>query len=98
MSGKGFAENGSEKTEEKIVEKTEVKRQTVKNTEFPYADLLDMSRPVSKKHPPMSLYDRAAQFSAFAALTGHGEAIRQTADMVEEKVALEIEREIPEDI
>ena len=94
MSGKGYAENEKEKAEEKTVEK----RQPAKSTDFPYADLLDMSRPVSKKHPPMSLYDRAAQFSAFAALTGHGEAIRQTADMVEEKVALEIEREIPEDI
>ena len=89
MSEKGFAENEREKAE---------KSQTSKGTEFPYADLLDMPRPVSKKHPPMSIYDRAAQFSAFAALTGHGEAIRQTADMVEEKVALEIEREVPEDI
>ena len=89
MSEKGFAKNEREKTE---------KQQTSKSTEFPYADLLDMPRPISKKHPPMSIYDRAAQFSAFAALTGHGEAIRQTADMVEEKVALEIEREVPEDI
>ena len=93
MSEKGFAKNEREKAEEKTVE-----RPTSKGTAFPYADLLDMSRPISKKHPPMSIYDRAAQFSAFAALTGHGEAIRQTADMVEEKVALEIEREIPEDI
>ena len=94
MSEENFAGNEREETEEKAEEK----RQTAKNTEFPYADLLDMSRPVSKKHPPMSFYDRAAQFSAFAALTGHGDAIKQTADMVEEKVALEIEREIPEDI
>lgn len=65
---------------------------------FPYADLLDMSRPISKKHPTMSVYDRAAQFSAFAALTGHSAAISQTEELVEEKVAFEIEREEPEDI
>lgn len=65
---------------------------------FPYGDLLERNRPVSKKHPPMSRYDRAAQFSSFAALTGHGEAISKTADMVEEKVAFEVEREAPEDI
>ena len=94
MSEGNFSGNEREETEKKAEEK----RQTVKNTDFPYADLLDMSRPVSKKHPPMSLYDRAAQFSAFAALTGHGDAISRTEDMVEEKVALEIEREVPEDI
>lgn len=65
---------------------------------FPYGDLLERNRPVSKKHPPMSRYDRAAQFSSFAALSGHGEAISKTADMVEEKVAFEVEREAPEDI
>lgn len=65
---------------------------------FPYEDLLDMEHPVSKKHPPMSLYDRAAQFSAFAALTGHGEAISRTADMVEEQIGFEVEKVLPEDI
>ncbi len=64
---------------------------------FPYADLLDRPRPVSKTHPPMSLYDRAAQFSAFAALSGHSEAISQTEELVEEKVALEVERERQEE-
>ena len=93
MSDESFAKKESGKVKEKTVE-----QQTSKSTDFPYADMLDMSRPVSKKHPPMSLYDRAAQFSAFAALTGHGDAIKQTADMVEEKVALEIEREVLEDI
>lgn len=65
---------------------------------FPYEDIIGENRPVSKTHPPMSRYDRAAQFSSFAALTGHGEAISKTADMVEEKVAFEVEREAPEDI
>lgn len=35
-----------------------------------YEDMLDMKRPVSKKHPPMPCKDRAAQFAPFAAFTG----------------------------
>ncbi|MCM1569765.1 MAG: YolD-like family protein [Roseburia sp.] len=37
----------------------------------------------------MSVYDRAAQFSPFAALTGHAAAIRETARLTEDKVELE---------
>ena len=36
----------------------------------------------------MSLQDRAAQFAPFAALTGHGAAIRSTAEAVEEEMQL----------
>ena len=35
-----------------------------------YDDIINLSRPVSRRHIPMSMIDRAAQFSAFAALTG----------------------------
>ncbi len=49
-----------------------------------YDDIIDMPRPVSKKHPPMSLYDRAAQFAPFAALTGHEAAIKETARLTEQ--------------
>ena len=41
----------------------------------PYDDIMDLPRPVSKKHPRMSAINRAAQFSPFAALTGYGDAI-----------------------
>ena len=44
-----------------------------------YEDIIDLPRPVSTKHPRMSMEDRAAQFAPFAALTGHGDAIRETA-------------------
>lgn len=44
----------------------------------PYDDIIDLPHPVSRKHPPMSMHDRAAQFSPFAALTGHGAAIAET--------------------
>ena len=35
-----------------------------------YKDIINLSRPVSKRHAPMSLLDRAAQFAPFAALNG----------------------------
>ena len=54
-----------------------------------YEDMWYMSHPVSKKHPQMSLYDRAAQFSPFAALTGHEAAIQEEARLTEAKVELD---------
>lgn len=42
-----------------------------------YEDMLDMKRPVSKKHPPMPIKDRAAQFAPFVALSGHREALAE---------------------
>lgn len=49
-----------------------------------YEDIINLPHPVSKRHPQMSLEERAAQFAPFAALTGHGEAIRKTAEDVAE--------------
>lgn len=51
-----------------------------------YDDILYHERPISKKHPPMDALNRAAQFSPFAALTGHSEAIENTAKTLEEKI------------
>ena len=39
-------------------------------------------------HPHMPLIDRAAQFSAFAALSGHSEAIRETERLTDKKIEL----------
>lgn len=44
-----------------------------------YDDILHLPHHVSDKHPPMSMIDRAAQFSPFAALTGYDAAIDETA-------------------
>lgn len=44
-----------------------------------YNDIINLSRPKSKKHPAMSIYDRAAQFAPFSALSGYGDAIDETA-------------------
>lgn len=57
-----------------------------------YEDILYRERPVSATHPPMSNYDRAAQFSPFAALTGHEEAIKETARLTDERMDLEEDR------
>ena len=44
-----------------------------------YDDIIDLPHHVSKVHPQMSIWDRSAQFAPFAALTGHEEAIAETA-------------------
>ena len=54
-----------------------------------YEDMWDMPHPVSRKHPQMSLYDRAAQFSPFAALTGHEAAIQEKARLTQRKIELD---------
>lgn len=54
-----------------------------------YDDIIHLPRHVSKKHPQMALSDRAAQFSPFAALTGHGAAIKETARLTDERVQLD---------
>lgn len=40
-----------------------------------YDDIINLPHHVSKRHPRMSLYNRAAQFAPFATLTGYEEAI-----------------------
>lgn len=53
-----------------------------------YEDIIDLPAHVSAKHPHMSMYDRAAQFAAFAALNGHKDAIDETARLTESKPEL----------
>jgi hypothetical protein len=54
-----------------------------------YEDIITMQAPVSKKHPPMSLENRAAQFAPFAALTGFDLMIEETAVSVRESYNLQ---------
>ena len=42
-----------------------------------YDDIIHLPHHVSKIRPQMSMQDRAAQFSPFAALTGYDAAIRE---------------------
>lgn len=44
-----------------------------------YDDIIDLPRPISLRHKPMSMEARAAQFAPFAALTGHDAALAETA-------------------
>ncbi len=53
-----------------------------------YADIINLPHPVSSRHPQMPLKNRAAQFMPFAALTGYGDAIDETARVTEEKLDL----------
>jgi hypothetical protein len=54
----------------------------------PYDDIIDLPRHVSSTRPQMSRENRAAQFSPFAALTGHDAAVRETARLTERKIEL----------
>lgn len=53
-----------------------------------YDDIINLPHHVSSKHPRMSMQDRAAQFAPFAALRGHGEAIREVCRYVDAKIEL----------
>ena len=55
----------------------------------PYEDILHLPHPTSKNHPRMSIQERAAQFSPFAALTGHAAAIAETARLTDRKIELD---------
>ena len=59
-----------------------------KRDDHKYDDIINLPHPVSRKHPRMPLTDRAAQFSPFAALTGHEAAVEETARLTDEKISL----------
>ena len=42
-----------------------------------YDDIINLPHHVSKRHPQMSMWNRAAQFAPFAALTGYEDAIKE---------------------
>ena len=52
-------------------------------------DIIDMPYHKSEVHQHMSLYDRAAQFSPFAALTGHEDAIEETGRLTVSKADID---------
>ena len=54
-----------------------------------YDDIINLPHHVSKHHPQMSMHDRAAQFAPFAALSGHSEAIAETARLTDRKIELD---------
>jgi len=54
-----------------------------------YDDIMNLPHHVSATRPHMLAIDRAAQFSPFAALTGYGDAIKETARLTGERVELD---------
>lgn len=56
-----------------------------------YVAIAGVPHHVSRVHPQMSMEDRAAQFSPFAALTGYGDVILETQRLTDEKVELDEE-------
>ena len=54
-----------------------------------YDDIIRLPHPDSPNHQRMSLYDRAAQFSPFAALTGHSAAIAETGRLTDQRMELD---------
>lgn len=67
-----------------------------------YDDIINLERPQYIDLPPMSMHDRAAQFSPFAALVGYEDAVKETArltdarrEMLEDEIA-ELNRQLGE--
>ena len=56
-----------------------------------YDDIINLERPRYIDLPPMSMHDRAAQFSPFAALVGYEDAVKETARLTDAR------RELSED-
>lgn len=57
-----------------------------------YDDILNLPHHVSSTRPHMSIHDRAAQFSPFAALTGYDDTVKETARLTDEKQELTADR------
>lgn len=56
-----------------------------------YEDIINLPHHVSATRPQMSMIDRAAQFSPFAALTGYDAAIKETGRLTDEKIEMDEE-------
>ena len=57
--------------------------------DHPYADIIDMPHHVSKDRPHLSMHQRAAQFSPFAALVGYEDVIEETTRQTDTKRELD---------
>jgi len=57
-----------------------------------YDDIIDQPHHISKKHPPMPVQQRAAQFSPFAALVGYDDCLYEEMRLTDEMLILEEDR------
>lgn len=60
-----------------------------KKDKHPYEDIINLPHHVSSNREHMSVHDRAAQFSPFAALTGFDGAIKETARLTDQRIELD---------
>lgn len=58
-----------------------------------YDDIINLEHP-KLKHPRMSIYNRATQFSPFAALTGYENAVKETARLTDKKIIVDEETKV----
>ena len=56
-----------------------------------FDDIINLPHHVSATRPQMSMLDRAAQFSPFAALTGYDAAIKETGRLTDDKIEMDEE-------
>lgn len=59
-----------------------------------YDDMLALPHHVSTVHPQMSPENRAAQFAPFAALTGYGDAVNETARLTDRRMELDDDQKL----
>ena len=53
---------------------------------FPYEDIVNIPRHISKVHPQATMADRAARFSPFAAISGYEDMVKEAARVTEERI------------
>lgn len=53
-----------------------------------YDSIINLPHHKSKNHPPMTIYQRAAQFAPFSALTGYKESILEESRLTDEKIII----------
>ena len=54
-----------------------------------YDDIINLPHHESRRHPRMSMLNRAAQFAPFAALTGYDDAIEETSRLTDRMIDLD---------
>ena len=54
-----------------------------------YEKIINLKRPISVRHQPMTNHDRAAQFAPYSALSGYEDAVEETARLTDSKTDLD---------
>lgn len=69
----------------------------MENKKNPYADIIHLPHHKAANRPHMSMYDRAAQFSPFAALSGFDGVIAETGRLTDRRIELSESERAPLD-